>query len=273
MTEAILYAGARGGKLFALNSYERPAGTGTTAYTGIDLYSLKSYELTFPEPRQITHTGNDRLLASQQFPALESVTGVVNFGAEDLDIVALTSGVNVNSDNVAGAEMAAMGTDKQGFEPNVALLLYQAAVTESKSQVYHFHLLMNTTMIPIPPGFADTPQDYRYTVAPNPVDDHLWGDAIDETADGATTATVISGFTSYPPNIAAFVGDNAETAFTFPADEQAVNATDITVFGAAAGSANLTEVTTGITKATTGVTWDTAPASGYEIVIVYQKEV
>jgi hypothetical protein len=273
MTEPILYSGARGGKLLALNTYERPAGTGTTAYSGIDLWSLKSYDLTFPEPRRIPHTGNDRLLATQQFPSIESITGIVAFGAEDPDIVALTSGVEVNSDNVAGAEMVAMGTDKQGYEPSVALILYQAAITKQKAQVYHFHLIYNTTMIPIPPGFAESPQDYRYSIAPNPVEDHIWGDALDETNDGATSAAVISGYTDYPPNIAAFVADGVETEFTFPATEQAVNATDISVFGAAAGSANLAEITTGITKATTGVTWDAAPAADYEIVIVYQMAI
>lgn len=272
-TEPIMYVGTRGAKIYELNAYERINGSSTTAYSGLDLYGFKGLDMTYPEPVQKTHMGNDRILATQLFPPTDAVSGTLLAGAQDNDVIAAVSGIAVNDGNVAGASFIMNGTDKQGSEPNVAILSWQEGITESGSQVYHWKVVYNTKCIPVSVGMGADPIDYQYKLAPSPVSNHVYGAAISIANDGATSGTDADGYTSYPLNMVAFVADGIEDEFTFPLLEQAADTTNITVFLAAAGSENLTEVTTGITKATTGVTWDAAPADGSEIIIVYQMDV
>ena len=130
------------------------------------------------------------------------------------------------------------------------------------------------------PGFGPDPIDLVYDIAPDPVDRYLWGaelaplnDPSDPfsgvTATGALEAGVWSGFGAGEPRIAAFVADGSESTFLFPENMQANDATNIAVFTAA--GAVVTSYSSGYTGALTGVTFDSPPTVGDEVILLYQK--
>jgi len=279
-TEPFVYAGFQTLVVYELNAYGRPAATGLTAYTGLEVYGTKLYNLTLPSSRKIPHTGNDRLLKVQQFAPLEVASGEINVGAEDLDLIAALSGSTILE--IAGAQMLPHLSDLAGNEPNVGMIMYQAALAKSGPQRFHFHVITSTKAVVRLPGAGPDPIDLIFDLAPDPVDHYLWGydmaplsDPSDPysgvTPTGATEAGIWSGFADGKIRIASFIGDGATLIFPFPANLQANDATNIDVF-TATGDTVTDEAPAGWTGALTGVTFSVAPTNGHEVHIVYQHD-
>ena len=178
-------------------------------------------------------------------------------------------------------------SDLRGYEPNVGILQYQAAVAQSGAQRWRVVVISNTKMIARIPGGGPEPIDTVFDLAPNPVDVYLWGSELAPLADpsdpysgvspsGAETAGIWDGFAAFRPRIASFIAGAGETVFPFPDNLQAANATDVLVVTAHATDAPVEENAADYTAATTGVTFDTAPnttyGSGTEVHILYQIE-
>lgn len=277
--EPIVYSGFQTAIFYELNAYGRPAAANLDAYTGIEVYAAKLYTLTLPATRKISHIGNDRLLKVQQFPPQEAATGEISVGAEDLELIAALSGSTVLE--IAGMQMLPHLSDLQGSEPNVGVILYQAALAQSGPQRFHFHMITSTKAIVRLPGFGAEPIDLIYDIAPDPVDKYLWGAdlaPLDDPSDpysgipatGAVSAGVHSGFSAYEPRIASFVADGTQTEFLYPEDKQSADATNIAVF-TATGVTVTTVAGADYTSALTGVTFSVAPTSGHEVHLLYQK--
>lgn len=281
--EPYVFAGAKNAILYELNTNNRPKGTGAVAYTGLELWGHKAYNLTIPAARRIAHIGNDRLLKQQTFPPTEPASGEINVGGTDLDIIALLTGGTIVE--VAGMRMLPHLSDLQGSEPNVGMILYQAAVARSGAKRWRFHMIPSTKAIVREPGAGQEPIDLVFDLSPDPVDQYPWGMDLSVLADpsdpysgvsesGATEAGIWSGFCAYRPRIASFIGQTGQVIFPFPDNLQAANATDIAVF-AVVGTGTPVEVAgANYTAATTGVTFNTAPATTYgagvEVNILYQ---
>jgi len=275
--EPFVYSGFQTGIVYELNANGRPNGTTLDPYVGLELYAAKLYALTLPASRKVPHIGNDRLLKVQQFPSQEVASGEISIGAEDLEVIAAVTGATILE--VANMQMLPHMSDLQGQEPNIGLILFQAALARSGPQRYHFHMITSTKAIPRLPGFGPDPIDLVYDIAPDPVDKYLWGYDMAPLSDpsdpfsgvsptGALEAGVWSGFAEGRPRIAAFVADGAETQFLFPEDKPAIAADNIAVYTAT--GATVTEVTSGYTGALTGVTFDVAPTNGHEVILLYQ---
>lgn len=275
-SEPIVYAGFQRARVYALNTYGRPAGTGLTAYTGREIYAPKVYTLTLPEPRRIPHVGNDRLLKVQQLPSLEVASGEITVGAEDLDLIALLSGTTVLT--VADMKTLPHLSDKQGKEPNVGMILSQAAIAQSGGQRIHWHMISQTTAIPRLSGMSENAGETIYSIAPNPSQYYLWGMplAVEDiygvvtTATGATEAGVFSGFSEKEPVIAAFVANGSEDEFPFKTTELAANASDLAVFLADEDEVELVDPSD-YTATVNGITFDAPPSSGDEVIVLYQR--
>jgi hypothetical protein len=95
----------------------------------------------------------------------------------------------------------------------------------------------------------------------------LHGPDFAEGTEGFTSAVVLEAWSDAPLHIASFIADGAETDFDFDTDLQAASAT-YNVWENASGV--ISEKTTAITKLTTGVDYDVAPADGTYIYIIYQ---
>jgi hypothetical protein len=276
-----VYSGLQAAVAYALNTMGRPKGVNTVAYTGVEVYAAKLYGLTLPGARRVPHVGNDRLLKTQIFAGQEPASGELSVGAEDLDLIAVLTNTVIKS--IAGMKMLPHMTDLQGSEPNVGLILYQAALSRlTSAQGYHFHMIPSTKAVPRIAGAGAEPIDTVYDLAPNPSEKYLWGAAMAPLSDpydefsgvsetGALESGVFSGFCEYEPRIAAFVSGASTVEFLFPGNMPAASVDRIAVFTASPTDEEAVEVTVGITKAVTGVTFDTTPGLNKEVILLYQK--
>jgi len=283
--EPIVFSGFHRGVAYKLNTYGRPDPSGTDPYigpyTGLEIFAAKTFNMTVPGTRKVSHIGNDRLIAVQQFPSQEPITGEIGVGAEDLDLVALMGG----GDIITKAEIRLLphGSDLQGNEPNVGFIMVQDALAQSGPQRSHVLIVPSTKAVPRVPGAGAEPIDYIYDLAPNPVNQHLWGEGLSLLSDpsdpysgisesGAEYASLWSGMSEYEPRLCSWLGQAGQVEFLFPEDKQAAD-TDKVEIWVAIGS-TVTEITSAITIATTGVTFDTAPVTTYgagvEVHVLYQ---
>lgn len=277
-----MYSGLQKAVVYELNAKGRPAASaGGLVYAGMEVHATKLYNLTIPPSRRIPHIGNDRLLATQIFPSQEPATGELSVGSEDLDLIAALTGLTIKE--VAGMKMLPDLTDRQGYEPTVAMILHQAAVSrQTKAQGAHFHIIPSTKAVPRRAGAGENAIDIVFDLAPNPSEYHLWGEALAPLADiydelsgvsdtGAFEAGIWSGFSDYPNRVAAFIAAAAQVEFLFPASRQAVSTVNVAVFTGAQTDDALIEVPPAdYTVAVDGITFDVAPGVGTEIQVVYQ---
>jgi len=260
-----LAVGARAGFLFPLNSDGFPAASSTAVYEGLELKGLKAGDLNVPNPRVITHAGNDRVLANDFLPSLEPITGEVRVANLGMDANAAVMDVN----KFSVGEMAFMpwGTDKQGSEIDTGLFLFQQSLdTTSKLRRYRVIIAAKTRAIPLASGMNENPNEQRYQIVTNPSSKHIWGTSLVEATEGATEAAFIEGMSTYRPNLVAWKADGTEDNFLFPTSKPAADHTTpkITVWD------NGTLKSSGVTYAADGITFTSAPTSGHIIVCLYE---
>ena len=257
-----LAVGARGGFVFELDSNGLPAAPSTTVYEGLELKGIKAGDLNVPNPRVITHAGNDRVLANDFLPSLEPITG-------EIRAANLGMGVNAKITNVkpfAEADMTCMpwGTDQKGSEIDVAILrLHQSMVTALTLRRYRTIIIPKARAIPLASGMNENPNEQRYQVVSNPTSKHVWGASLAVATEGATEAAFIEGMATYRPNPVAWKADGTEVDFLFPTSKPAVDFTTpkVKVWD------NGTEVLAAdMTIIATKVTFDTTPTLGHIIV-------
>ena len=191
-----LAVGARGGFIFALDANGYPAADSTTVYEGLELKGLKAGDLNVPNPRVITHSGNDRVLANDFLPSLEPITGEVR--AANLGMGVNAAITNVNTFTAGEMTFMPWGTDQQGSEIDVALMLFQQSLdTTSKLRRYRTIIIPKARAVPLASGMNENPNEQRYQIVSNPTTKHLWGTTMAVETEGATEAAFIEGMATY----------------------------------------------------------------------------
>jgi hypothetical protein len=260
-TNSVLPVGLRKVRVFELDPSGNFKATGSTPYEGLSFQGPKAYSLNIPESRRIAHLGNDRLIATDQLPSLEPYAGEIRVSAVDYDLDAFLMGQSTFG--LGSALAVARGTDLQGSERQVAMLLYQQALVRStKSRVWRFHLIPMTRAIPIPSSFTENAEDHRYSLAPTPVSKLPWGESLKVPTHGVTEATIFDGFMVNKPHIAAWLGDGTSTDFNFHVDRPAAESTE--AYGVWVNGVSAT-----VTRSTTGIEFSSPPANGALIVAFY----
>lgn len=208
----LLSVGLRFGAAFLLDSTGNPVCTGAVssgsvaATEGYEFDGAKAFELAIPEPRKITHSGEDRVLAVDFLPALDGVSGTLNVAENDYALNAMLQGVTVAT--VGEAKGLAYNTDKQGSEPDVSLLLYQQGQDSATGlRRWRAELLARARAIPQPPGMSDTPAEVKYSLTANPSAKTIWGETITSGSYGCTQASVMEFMCEGEPVLNAFQGD------------------------------------------------------------------
>jgi len=249
--------------IFELNSNGRPAATGTTAYEGVEVEGEKAFSLTIPDPRKIVHSGQDRVLAVDYLPATEAAEGELRVSVEDQAVLALIT--DVLSYSVGEAKFVPIGTDRQGEEPQVGMMLYQQALDAAgKQRHWRCFIIASARCIPIVAGMGENAEDTRFKVAPSPTTKTLWGETLDADTAGASEATILIGMTKGRPKLVAFKANGSATDFSFPASAPARDVATISVWK------NGTLVSSGLTPAVDKITFSVAPTSGDDIVVLYE---
>jgi hypothetical protein len=223
--------------------------------------------MNVPQARKITFTGNNVVLGVDYLPATEAMDGELSVSPSDLELIALLSGLSVQEvgDSASGLPIA---TDKQGQEPQVAMIVYQQALADG-IRFWRTLLFPSAKCIYMPAGMGETPEDTKYKVGPTVVRRHLWGTLLTRALHNCTNMQAFEIQSRYKPMIGAWRASGASNHITFSTDFPAVNVESITVWDSTGA-----EVTSGITKATTGVTLNTLSLynAGDFYTVMYQFE-
>jgi hypothetical protein len=118
------------------------------------------------------------------------------------------------------------------------------------------------------PSFDENAIDVTVNLSLGQTTKHIWGQTLTENTDGALKMHGLDHITWNRLNVVAWLADGAETTFLFPTDKPATSdyATTFELWDYNAG----TEVTAGITKSTTGVVYDSAPAASKLLIALYE---
>lgn len=257
--------GLRHATIFSLNTYGSPAATDTSAYEGSAIVGAQAFDVTIPDPRKITHIGDDRPLQIDYLPPTEGVSCELRAARSDFAVYALLTGGNVLT--VGESKFVGVATSDQGNEPQVGLLLYQQALDETGARHWRSYLLPKATIYPHPNGMNEAASVHRFIVSPAVVTKHLWELAFADGTEGYTDAQLLEGMHKYKPKIVAFLASTATTTFTLPTDAACADTAKMNVW--VDGVAQAAD----ITKSTTDVQFTTAPGNNKRVVIFYETTV
>ncbi len=260
-TEKIMHYGLRHVRVIGLNTSGTPAATGTSAYEGLQIKGSTAFDLTLPDSRKLTGLGEDGITQVVYLPPLEGADARLSVEGTDPAVATLLDNTLIAT--VGEMSVIGLATDRQGFEPQVALHLYQAARGLDTGKVYwHNYFIPSAQVVRKAPSMNGDKAITIYQVAPNRVNKHLWGPSFSMLTEGFLSAQVVEGWSNYPVRIAAFLADGVEDVFTFPTEFPAVQTAGINVY------VDDVLTTVGITKATSGVTFASVPTASKRIVTI-----
>src|SRR5258706_4851660 len=260
--------GTRKGVLYELDAFNLPNAASSTAYRGLEIYGIRAFALPPVAVRIIPHFDGDKVALTQVFPPNTAPTGTITVDGSDTALVAVVS--STTKSTVGLYELVPYLSSSQGSEPNIGLLVYQAARKTTGATGWHVMFVPSTTAIPQNGQFGDNNYETTYQLSPSASPNHLFAKAFATGDEGVSTAGLVDGFGLYKPRITAWKADGATLVFTFATGLNAVNTT-YDVYKFTASSSLVAKVTTGVTKATTGITFDTAhePASGDKLFVLH----
>lgn len=211
-----LAVGSKYGVLFDLDATGLPNATSATvAYQGIELAGIKGFELSSPNARLVTHMGNDRVLAVDFLPTTEPVAGEIRVAPSLMTVN--TALMQTTAFTVGEAKMMPWGTDKQGSEEDVSLLVFQQSLDkDTKLRAWRSIIVPRARAIPVLAPMNDNPSEVRYQVIASPSTRHIWGVTLTTNTEGATEAAALEGMSAGKPKIIAFLGNNSATYFDLP---------------------------------------------------------
>jgi hypothetical protein len=257
--------GTRRGYLFELDAYGHPAAPDTGPYTGTKIYGIRGFNLTDPPARIISHFDGDKVAQQQTFPPTDASSGSITIDGADLDLHAIVG--NTVKRTLAGIEFLPGMTDQRGNEPNVGILVYQAAKDSAANVGWHTRIVPRTTAIRQDGSFGENNYETIYNLAPSASDSHLWGEVMTSEIDGTEHAGWLEGFAPEPVMVTAFKADGIEDTFAFDVDRPPVD-TNYEVYWAVAGV--VSHITTNITKSTTNVIFDYPPDEDVIVMVIHR---
>lgn len=165
-------------------------------YPGIQLSGASTLTLNPPEPERVTARGDDRVYHTFHLPPTEGWTAELVCTKQDVPAVALMTGV-VAWGEAALFEGVAMGTNKEGDEPNLVMWGQRRAVdTDPDSATYGAEVweaweICSCKLTPMPPSKEQsTVGETRYAVTLQQAATRITGEAFTETDHGCTKATL-----------------------------------------------------------------------------------
>ena len=245
-----------------------PGAAAAAAYEGIHVSGAKVLTINEPEPRRISHIGDDTVLTLDFLPPTEAASAELHSGKVNDILDAAIGGMKAFT--VGEFAMLGVATDQRGYEPQVGLLAYrQAQDTDPASatfglRTWDFRLMPKAWLYARDAGYNDQPEDRVYTVTPAYCTAHLWGTAFSTSTEGMLRSQMLRGVSFGKPKLVAWKGDNSRVAFNLPTTAPAVSTDKMTVW------VNGTLQTSGLTKTTTSLTFTAAPATNAIVVCFYE---
>lgn len=250
--------------IFPLNSDGTLQADSTAVYEGLEIKGPRVFELTPAEPRLIVNPGSGRVMDTIYLPPNEAHRAELRVGYNQQVVKSVLSGVKQVT--VGESTMVLRGTDQQGNEPDMAMFVTQLAKDSNKLSRWHYYIIPLGKAIPMDSPMNESALEDRYMITMSPAVKHLWGHAFTMLDEGCLEAAYIDGMSEGRLNIVAWLADGAEDEFLFPVDKPATDVAKVALFNYTTGA----EITAGITKATTGITYAVAPAADTLLVAKYE---
>jgi hypothetical protein len=233
-------------------------------YMGVRFVGAKSWNLNIPKQRKIFHIDADRVGAADFLPPTETASASIAVSADNMALDEILTG---NKQVVVGeAETLAVLTSNQGYEPLIALHLWQQSLdTASRLRAWRSWLIPRAKAIPMDSGFADKEVDGQYDVMMTPSNTTIFGVNLSTAIDGATDSQLFKAMTAGRPAIGAWLADGYTLDFTFPAGyTPAISTAKVAVY------VNGVLKSSGITVVTTKVTFAVAPLANDDVDIFWE---
>jgi hypothetical protein len=264
-------AGLQGVYLYEIDAATGKIKNGTMAapYAGVHVQNARVITVNDPEPRRITHLGDNRATGVTVLPAQEFVTGELRTGVRNREVDEILAGINEIT--VGEAKYYGVGTDRRGFENQVCLIGYSNSQDADEDSANAGDALWDSLIIPKArllvrePSKDDNALEMAYTINPYPVTKYPWGVSFAMNTEGYKSAAALTAISKGVLRLITAIGNASATSLTFPTGIEAVSTDKISVF------VEGVLVSAGITKAVGGVTWSTAPAATDDIVIVVES--
>lgn len=244
-----------------------------TVYPGIQLSGAATLTLNPPEPERVPARGDDRVYLTFHLPPTEGWTAELVCTKQDLPAIAMVTGVTQWGE-AALFEGLAMGTDKEGDEPDLVMWGQRmAADTDPDSATYGATIweaweLCNIKMTPMPASKERSAVgEFRYAITMQQASKRIVGEAFTTTDHGCTKATMFPVTAKTGKLFYDFdEGDGVETEFVLT--HTPTGATDIYVYVAG------TEEPAGwsLDVGTKTVTFVAAPDDGDPICFMYTTD-
>lgn len=214
---------------FPLNSDGSLQAVNTSPYEGIEFAGPKSFEVNYGTARAIANVSQGRVNDTIHLPSIDPKTGTIHCSYDKQSLNALLMGVTKST--LAESTIVHYGTNKQGTEPLVGLLMSQLVTHDADGLVVWKHtILPRATIIPSPNGYNENALDKLYELTISGATRELWGEVLTEVTHGCTSSTLTDVTTENKLNIVAWLGDNVETEFLFPTDKVPVSDAKLIVF-------------------------------------------
>lgn len=252
-------------KIWELNAYGSPAATSPTVYAGLRMYGFKSLDLTIPDARTITHVGDDAPIQVDTLPPTEGLAGTAVFAEENQTNIALVS--NMSSYTVAAADMYGLGTDQQGFETQVCMMVYQKTLDSAGTRNYRTMFLPKCTLQYKGAPFNENAAEHTFQVTPAYVTKTPWEKTFSTTDEGFTKAQAIVFQSLKPLGLCSWLSDDYDTEFSFPTTEQANDFSTPAIAVFSNGTLQTTEISS---YAADAVTFTSPPADSVRLTALYQ---
>ncbi len=262
--------GARSGRIYKLDANAVPDAPDTNPYMGIEFLGLKGLDANIPDARKIAVLGDDRVQTQITLPRTEVSTSTIKASGIDFSLVAALA--NVKAFTVGEAAGISYGTDKQGSEADIAILINQYGKDAvSKLSRYRVEIYPVVNGILNPASMNDNANEISMQVTPQAVSRFPWGLALSEATHGCTMAEIFGFMCETPGLMVAWKGDGNETDFSFDADHQPASTSKINVVVTVATDGTATDVTSTVTKAVDKLTFAVAPADGTKIIAFIEE--
>ena len=188
--------GAARAFLMELNASGSPKGVSTTPYIGTEVVGIQDLTLTIPDAQKKTHLGNNQPLQVDFLPPTEAISASIKVSEMDQALYAIVTGTKKAS--YADATVIGLGTNMQGFEPQVAMMVMQQALDETGTRNWITAIFPKCVIYPHQGNMDANPSVHSYNIAPAFVSRHLWGIAYTAATEGYTRSQVSMWQTRYP---------------------------------------------------------------------------
>lgn len=220
-SEIVSGVGTRYGVVFKLDSVTgvpMPATASADPYVGTEIEHITGTEASDPEPRRITHRGEDRPYAQDSLPSNDFETFSMTTSAANMNLDATLEGTEVRA--YTNVKARVVNSDRKGNEAQVMAMFYRQALdTDPASQTFGLlrqweaRIYPSTRIIPVTHSYGTEETEKRYEGVPTNVRKTPWSEDLTTADWGVNEGAHIDLHFAAHPRFNFYRGNGTLTAF------------------------------------------------------------